>query len=366
MTDDIAADFAQRVLNWFDHFGRKDLPWQQQKSAYSVWISEIMLQQTQVATVIPYFQRFIKQFPDLEHLATASIDEVLALWSGLGYYSRARHLHNAAQHIQQFHHGIIPDNLDKLMTLPGIGRSTAGAILSLAGQQQHSILDGNVKRVLSRYFLIVGDPGSAMLNKRLWQHAERLTPVHRCGDYNQAMMDLGATVCTRSKPKCSACPLHESCQASLNELTADYPQKKPKKSLPEKNTIFLLLTSGNQQILLEKRANLGVWEGLWSFPQVSAETQIDAWLRSRQLTPISSPKYWPVFRHTFSHFHLLIQPVHFQVQPGTGLISEPNQWLWHTLDECAALGVPSPVKKLLLEIARSLKKVENGSGAEHC
>ncbi len=269
MTD--PKKFNSAVLAWFERHGRKDLPWQQGLSPFRVWVSEIMLQQTQVATVIPYYQRFMTRFPDLQSLATAPIDAVLHHWSGLGYYARARNLHKTAQMIQHQYQGVFPSSVASLCELPGIGRSTAGAICSIAYQQPAAILDGNVKRVLSRVHAFEGWPGNARVAKQLWEYAETYTPVERTGEYNQAMMDLGATLCLRSKPLCPACPVSQQCKAFQQGNQQDYPGKKPKRKQPVKQVQMLMIQNPRGELLLQHRPPQGIWGGLWSFPELNAE-----------------------------------------------------------------------------------------------
>ncbi|MCC2617668.1 A/G-specific adenine glycosylase [Aestuariibacter halophilus] len=337
--------FATTVLAWFDQHGRTTLPWQQQKSPYRVWVSEIMLQQTQVATVIGYFERFMHRFPDVITLADAPQDEVLHLWTGLGYYARARNLHKAAQQIRDQHDGQFPQSLDDVMALPGIGRSTAGAILSIACGQSHSILDGNVKRVLSRYRAIEGWPGKTDVSQALWSLADELTPTQRTGDYTQAMMDLGATVCTRSKPRCDACPLQSDCLAYAQGRQVDFPGKKPKKTLPVKRTT-MLLPLWQQQVLMYQRPPQGLWGGLWSLLEVEDENAIRA-----AMSPWGIKRYdvkaLPSFRHTFSHFHLDIQPLclHLADVPQHS-VQEPRH-LWYDIAQPPKVGLAAPTKKLI-------------------
>ena len=258
-------EFARRLLAWFDLHGRKDLPWQQAISPYRVWVSEIMLQQTQVKTVIPYFENFMARFPAIHDLAAASQDEVLHHWTGLGYYARARNLHKTAKIIVADHEGEMPLTVDALVSLPGIGRSTAGAIVSICSGRRAAILDGNVKRVLARHFAIEGWPGSTAAVKSLWAKAEELTPVDRVADYTQAIMDLGATVCTRATPACEQCPMHGTCIALATNRIAELPGRKPKKDLLVRQTTMLIIESGNS-VLLEQRPPAGLWGGLWSLP----------------------------------------------------------------------------------------------------
>jgi len=259
--------FAKRIIDWADQHGRHDLPWQKTPDRYRVWISEIMLQQTQVKTVIPYYERFMRSFPNVLILATSPEDFVLEHWSGLGYYARARNLHKAAEIIALEHKGELPDTLDALMALPGIGRSTAGAILSLADNQPTAILDGNVKRVLARYAGIDGYPGKSAVLKELWALTESLTPVKNTARYNQAMMDMGATLCTRSRPGCGQCPLSSACVAYREGKPENYPGKKPRKVLPVKHVAMMILRNKNGQVLLEQRPPSGIWGGLWSLPE---------------------------------------------------------------------------------------------------
>ena len=263
--------FSQSVLTWFDKHGRKHLPWQQNITPYRVWLSEIMLQQTQVATVIPYFERFTAQFPDVHSLAIAPIDQVLHLWTGLGYYARARNLHRCAQTVVAQYDGEFPSTVKTLCELTGIGRSTAGAIVSIAFQQRAAILDGNVKRVLARYHAVEGWPGQTETLNQLWEIAEQYTPDKRANDYTQAMMDMGATLCMRTKPSCERCPLQSGCIAYAQGAQNRYPSKKPKKDIPVKSVQLLMLRDPAGDILLQQRPPQGIWGGLWSFPELHSE-----------------------------------------------------------------------------------------------
>lgn len=260
--------FADKVLVWFDQHGRKDLPWQQNPTPYRVWVSEIMLQQTQVATVIPYYERFMQRFPDVQTLADAPQDDVLKHWEGLGYYSRARNLHKTAQQVRDEYAGAFPTTLPSMEALAGIGRSTAAAILSLSHGQREAILDGNVKRVLARYHAIAGWSGEPRTLKQLWEHAEQHLPASRNADYTQAMMDMGATLCTRSKPLCLLCPLQDGCQAFQQGRPHDYPGKRPKKNLPEKSAIALLLRNHDGELLLQHRPPHRHLGRLMEFPRI--------------------------------------------------------------------------------------------------
>lgn len=340
------ASFAARVLNWFDQHGRKHLPWQQNVSAYRVWLSEIMLQQTQVATVIPYFEKFTTRFPAVADLAAASEDEVLALWAGLGYYSRARNLLRAAKKVVSDFDGEFPRSQTEMETLPGVGRSTAAAILSLAYDVPATIMDGNVKRVLCRYHAVDGVPSASKVDKQLWQLAEKHQPSSRAANYTQAMMDLGATICTRSQPKCEQCPVYADCQARIQGNQTDYPQKKPSKKLPVKQTLMLVITNSEGEVLLEKRPPSGIWGGLWSLPEVDDLDAMAAWLTARGLQA-TAPKYWPAFRHTFSHYHLDITPLRLQVS-AQALNDNSSCWIAPTQQ---TLGLPVPAAKLMAQLA---------------
>ena len=341
--------FAQRLLKWFDRHGRKDLPWQHHPTPYRVWVSEVMLQQTQVATVIPYYQRFMQHFPDVNTLANAGLDDVLALWSGLGYYSRARNLHKAAQTIRDELKGGFPDTLEEVTALPGIGRSTAGAILSLSMGQRHPILDGNVKRVLSRYHTIEGWPGKTAVLNQLWEKAEQHTPDKRISDYTQAIMDLGATLCTRSKPRCTHCPLSNDCQAYHSDSVTRYPGKKAKKTLPVKEVIMPIITNDRGEVLLEKRPPVGIWGGLWSLP----ECLDDKTFRQMITTSINdagvSLARLPKLKHSFTHYHLLISPIRVQLDKCLKPIgvNDEQATAWFDIGTALELGLPSPIKLLL-------------------
>ena len=339
------SDFSRRLLNWFDQHGRKDLPWQQDINPYRVWVSEIMLQQTQVTTVIPYYQRFMARFPSAEALAQADIDDVLALWTGLGYYARARNLHKAAQTIVNEHNGEFPQTPETIASLPGIGRSTAAAIFSIACGGSAAILDGNVKRVLSRHSAIDGWPGKREIEQQLWQLAEAYTPQQRAADYTQAIMDLGATLCRRSKPECDRCPVSDDCKAKAMGRQSDYPGKKPRKALPVKTTHMLLIENPQGEILLEKRPSSGIWGGLWSLPELDSDVDIDDYLDATVGHSGVAEALSPM-RHTFSHYHLDIQPQHIRLQREPTRIMEGTRQLWYKGGQ-QQLGLAAPVKKLL-------------------
>jgi A/G-specific adenine glycosylase len=338
------STFQYSVLAWFDRHGRKDLPWQKSITPYRVWLSEIMLQQTQVATVIPYFQTFIAKFPDVRSLAQADLDEVLQLWSGLGYYARARNLHKAARIISE--RGRFPDTLDELIALPGIGQSTAGAILSIAFNQSTPILDGNVKRVLARFKTISGWPGNTAVNNQLWAISADFTPKSRAADYTQAMMDLGATVCTRNKPACTLCPLANGCLAWQKKTVTDFPTPKITKTLPVKQATMLLLRNYQQQILLEKRPPIGIWGGLWSLPEFANEDDALGWCAANKLQ-IVRQQSGILQRHTFSHYHLDFTPLLIETTGPCDYVSETGRLSWHDIQHIQQLGLAAPIKLLL-------------------
>ncbi len=345
------SDFAGRLLAWFDTCGRKDLPWQQEITPYRVWISEIMLQQTQVLTVIPYFQRFMQSFPDIATLADAHQDEVLSHWSGLGYYARARNLHKAAQHIRAAHNGEFPRALDDVMALPGIGRSTAGAILALADQQRHPILDGNVKRVLARHEAIAGWPGKTGIANALWNVAERHTPSDRVADYTQAIMDLGATLCTRTKPACDRCPVSADCVAFRLQTVADFPGKKAKTLKPLRTTTMVMASAAGQ-VYLERRPEAGIWGGLWSLPELGAVTLEDWCDRELGQAPAEVVS-WEVLRHSFSHYDLDIRPLLVRIDPRAGKVADAETKTWHRLDDAPPGGLAAPVRKLIDQLKKN-------------
>ncbi len=347
-----ADDFAARVLAWYDAHGRKDLPWQQDPTPYRVWVSEIMLQQTQVSTVLGYFDRFMARFPDVQGLASAPADDVLHLWTGLGYYARARNLQRAAQRIVAEHGGEFPVTVDELAALPGIGRSTAGAILALSRGVRATILDGNVKRVLARHHAVAGDKNDAAVLKALWAHAETHTPYTRVNAYTQAMMDLGATLCTRSKPRCDACPLAASCRAHAQGNPLDYPGRMTvAKKTPVRSTTMLLLRDTQGRVLLEKRPASGLWGGLWSLPQCDDEQSLADALAARSLREHARAPL-PAFRHTFSHFHLDIAPVLVDVRHVRGRVREADGAAWVDPAAPGTLGLAAPVVKLLATLAQ--------------
>ncbi len=338
------STFQQHILAWFELQGRKDLPWQQDITPYRVWLSETMLQQTQVLTVIPYFNAFTERFPTLDSLALAPVDDVLHRWAGLGYYARARNLHKTAQLIVE--QGRFPDSLDELTALPGIGLSTAGAILSIAFKKSHPILDGNVKRVLTRFKAISGWPGTSQVNKALWAISAQLTPIDRVAEYTQAMMDLGATICTRSKPACGVCPLESHCLARITGTVSVLPTPKPAKTLPVKQLVLLLLSNNLNRILLEKRPPTGIWGGLWSLPEFNSIESAHDWCSSKNW-PINDVQTLATRRHTFSHYHLDYTPLLIRTDNPINFVMEANLAVWYKPKQINALGLPAPIKLLL-------------------
>ena len=345
-------EFAAAVLDWFDRHGRKDLPWQRDPTPYRVWVSEIMLQQTQVSVVIPYFERFMARFPTLAELARAEVDSVLAHWSGLGYYARARNLHRAAGLVLEQHGGHFPTNLEEVQRLPGIGRSTAGAILSLAHGQRHPILDGNVKRVLARCFGIEGWPGRGRVLEQLWTLAERCTPRERAGAYNQGMMDLGATLCTRANPGCAACPVTDRCLARVQGRQRELPAPKPRQSTPTRTTRMLAVLDPTGEILLERRPAAGIWGGLWSLPETSPEASIEDWCQTRLGTAPYRVEMLPERRHTFSHYHLRIELALIELEAFPSRIQDADGWRWIGPAAAPTLGLPAPVSRILTDLSR--------------
>lgn len=361
-SDGAVGEFRERLLNWYGRSGRGDLPWRNPASPYRVWVSEIMLQQTRVATVIPYFQRFTARFPDLPSLAAADPDELMRYWAGLGYYARARNLQRAARQVLEIHDGRLPDDLRDLQALPGIGRSTAGAILALAHGRRAAILDGNVKRVLARWHGIDAWPGQAAVNRQLWALSEQHTPERRVGDYTQAIMDLGATVCTPRRPRCDACPVAGGCVAHRTGRTAILPPSRPSVAHPLRRCHFLILRDGEGRCYLERNPPWGIWGGLWCFPRYDH----DAALRAACIplgVDAETLTFFPARRHTFSHFRLDFTPVLARVARPAAGVAETRSGAWfHPAD--ARLGgkaeagcgpaVPAPVGRLLAELSASL------------
>ena len=354
--------FSEKILKWFDVHGRKGLPWQQDISTYRVWVSEIMLQQTQVKTVVPYFQKFMQSFPTVHDLAKAEQDEVLKHWSGLGYYARARNMHAAAKMVCGELNGEFPKDIESIQTLKGIGRSTGAAILSIANNQAEPILDGNVKRVLSRVFAIEGWSGKADVLKKLWLLAEETTPKNRNADYTQAIMDLGATLCTRSKPRCEECPLSDDCIANADSTQAEFPTRKPKKEIPEKQAVMLIVKnqhSNTDDVMMIKRPPAGIWGGLWCFPQFENESDAGEWLHGYANESLVSTTKMPILSHTFSHFKLHIQPLIISLKhPINNSVMENHETLWYNIKTEFDGGLAAPVTTLL----NTLREIGNNNG----
>ena len=342
--------FAERLLAWFDVHGRHDLPWQHPREPYRVWLSEIMLQQTQVATVIPYFARFLARFPDLQTLAHAPLDDVIALWAGLGYYARARNLHRCAQVLVEQHGGVWPRDIDAVAALPGIGRSTAAAILSQAYGDRHAILDGNVRRVLARHTATPGWPGVPAVQKILWQAAEARLPQTRLADYTQALMDLGATLCTSRKPSCLLCPVAADCTARAQDRVSEFPGAKPVRARPHRRSQLLLIVDEDSRLLLERRAPSGLWGGLWCPPLLGEnDASLDDWLAQQDLAA-EHREALPAFTHSFTHFDLELQPLRVQARMRGTALGEAR-WQWIDAEQQAQLGMPAPIRRMLASLA---------------
>ena len=343
-------NFAARLIRWHKRHGRHDMPWQNTTDPYRVWLSEIMLQQTQVATATPYYERFLRHFPRLADLAAAPVEEVMALWSGLGYYARARNLHACALAVMREHGGEFPRHPDLIAGLPGIGRSTANSIATFCFGAQAPILDGNVKRVLCRAFGIEGFAGNSVVEKRLWRLAEELMPKRDGGTYNQAQMDLGATVCTRGKPRCDACPLDDICVARATGRTAELPEPKPRKAIPQRETTLLVLRHDGR-ILLETRPPAGIWGGLLSLPELPEAADAPQWATQRFACRVIAVSPAPTLDHAFSHFRLRITPLLLDVEPSSAAM-EPGLH-WTAGEDLAAAALPAPVRRILEELQTS-------------
>jgi A/G-specific adenine glycosylase len=337
--------FAAALIDWHTAHGRHDLPWQATRDPYAIWVSEIMLQQTQVATVIPYYRRFIDRFPDIKRLAVAPLEAVLKLWSGLGYYSRARNLHRAAQTVMHEHGGRFPTAYERVVALPGIGRSTAAAICAFAFGERRAILDGNVKRVLTRHFAVEGFPGNSDVETVLWRHAEALLPAENIGTYTQALMDLGARICTRRKPRCAACPVAIGCLARIKGLAHALPTPRPRKALPHRKTVMLVLEHEGQ-VLLERRPESGIWGGLWSLPEASDE-ELQTLCLARYGAHVDGAHALVEVEHGFTHFSLTIDPRLVCVTRLQPRVAEHNQ-MWMPIDVAIGAAIPAPVRRILL------------------
>jgi A/G-specific adenine glycosylase len=345
-----ACAIAPALLAWHGLHGRHDLPWQRDRSAYRVWVSEVMLQQTQVATVIPYYERFMARFPDLRSLAAAPGDEVLHLWSGLGYYARARNLQRAAQVICAQHAGEFPRGFDAVAALPGIGRSTAGAILALSSGARHAILDGNVRRVLARYFGVAGASGERAFEARLWELAEQQTPVAEVAAYTQAMMDLGATVCTRRNPACERCPLQAHCSARRTATQHQFPGARRRAARRSKRTYMLIARRGRHEVLLLQRPAQGIWGGLWCLPEFAAAADAQQFLAGELGERQPHTRELPAITHAFTHFDLAITPLLSELQDApadAAAVGEGGMRLWYNAEQPARIGLPAPVTTLL-------------------
>jgi A/G-specific adenine glycosylase len=342
------SDFAHRIINWQKQHGRHDLPWQNTRNPYAIWVSEIMLQQTQVSAVIDYYQRFMTRFPTIQTLAAAEQEEVMQYWSGLGYYSRARYLHHAAQTIVDEFNGEFPQDFIAIQSLSGIGRSTAAAIAAFAFHQVHTILDGNVKRVLARHFAIEGWPSSPKIEKAMWLLAESLLPKTDMVAYTQGLMDLGATLCTRSKPKCSTCPLNTTCLAYAQQRVHLLPTPKPKKISPQKYTTMLILQRG-QEVMLEKRPSKGIWGGLWSLPEIDMQSIATELAQTRFGLTVEAQEPLPLLQHAFTHFKLEILPQPLEVVSKLSQTSIPNT-IWLSIEDAIGAAIPTPVRKILISL----------------
>lgn len=348
---ELQPHIAPALLDWWQAHGRKDLPWQSNPTPYRVWVSEIMLQQTQVTTVARYYDRFMASFADVSVLAEASQDRVLHLWSGLGYYARARNLHSAAGIVRDRFHGKMPTDFDSLMSLPGIGRSTAGAILALATNQSFPILDGNARRVLARTFGIQGWPGVSAVSSELWRIAEDCTPVEKPARYTQAIMDLGASVCTRRNPECTICPLQQVCVASQENTVHEIPAARPKRHRPSRAVVLAVVVRKDGAVLLEKRPPSGVWGGLWAFPEMDSLDAVDGWCQHKVGFPPTKIVVHEDVSHGFTHFKLNMTPVEIRVEQSAARMSDEtldgDRWLWYNLHRPTQIGLAAPVSRLL-------------------
>jgi A/G-specific adenine glycosylase len=339
--------FARQLLAWFDVHGRHDLPWQLNRTPYSVWVSEIMLQQTQVATVIPFYLGFMQRFPTVDALASAPLDDVLRLWAGLGYYARARNLKRAAEIVAERHDGRVPETFDDLHALPGIGRSTAGAILAQACSQRWPILDGNVKRVLARYHVVQGWPGLPRVTDELWRFAEEHTPHERVADYTQAIMDLGATLCIRARPACTVCPLAGDCAAAKVGAQASYPASRPKRERAQRSVAVLVVRAPDGRVLLERRPASGIWGGLYSLPELPAEDSAREWCARMLGAPVAAERQLATIEHAFTHFDLDLTPRLLDLAASPATVMDRDDWHWCEPGARLAVGVPAPVAALL-------------------
>ena len=342
---------ALRLLAWFDVHGRHDLPWQRERTPYTVWVSEVMLQQTQVAAVVPFYERFVARFPTVEALAAAPLDDVLKLWSGLGYYARARNLWNAARVVVARHGGRVPETFDELHALSGIGRSTAGAILAQACAARFAILDGNAKRVLARYHAVDGWPGERSVQEKLWTLAERHTPHERVADYTQAIMDLGATLCTRARPACTVCPLAETCAAARAGTQAKYPAPRPKRARARRSVIVLVVEDPDGCVLLARRPERGIWGGLYSFPELADGDTAAEWCARMLGANVAAERALATIEHGFTHFDLDLEPRWLRLAAAPRVVQDRDDFLWHRPSAAPAVGMPAPVAALFGALA---------------
>ncbi|HTD31552.1 MAG TPA: A/G-specific adenine glycosylase [Steroidobacteraceae bacterium] len=340
---------APALLAWHQSAGRHDLPWQIERTPYRVWVSEIMLQQTQVGTAAPYYRRFLARFPDVNALAAAPIDEVLHLWSGLGYYARARNLHRAALRLREEHAGEFPRAFAQIVALPGIGRSTAGAILALAREERYPILDGNARRVLARYFGVAGAANDTLVRKRLWQLAEEQTPALQVAAYTQAIMDLGATVCVRRRPLCSQCPLESHCSARRSGRQHEIPAPRRASARPKRDVFMVVALKESGAVLLERRPESGVWGGLWCLPEFATASAAGAFIRN-SLGAYAEPQPLDTLEHGFTHFDLAITPLLVRCSGAAAAIGEGDS-LWYNIRAPARIGLPAPITTLLSGLA---------------
>lgn len=345
-----ASTLRRRLLAWYDRHGRKNLPWQRSRDPYHIWVSEIMLQQTQVATVIAYYERFLKRFPDIQTLARAKLDSVLHHWTGLGYYARARNLQKAAQKIVREHDGQFPRDIEAVAELPGIGRSTAGAILAFAFGQRHPILDGNVKRVLTRLHAIDAPIAQRETETTLWNLADRYTPQSRIAEYTQAIMDLGATLCRPRNPNCPACPVRSDCTAYTLGEPEKFPVRDKRKTLPVKQVTMLMIRDLRGRVLLTQRPPTGIWGGLWGFPECAADSVPIEYCRTNFGLNIHTDAPWPVRQHGFSHFQLHITPLPARLLTSSDKAMECASTVWYNPNKPDARGLAAPVKRLLQQL----------------
>ncbi|MFT5114319.1 MAG: A/G-specific adenine glycosylase [Parasphingorhabdus sp.] len=347
--------FSDDLLQWFDQYGRTHLPWKKNRDPYAIWVSEIMLQQTQVATVIGYFERFIQSFPDIATLANATQEQVLQHWAGLGYYARGRNLHKAAQQVVETFDGTMPDQLDQLQSLPGIGRSTAAAILAQAHDQRQAILDGNVKRVLARIYRVPGYPGQASVHKQLWEYAEHLTPHKRVADYTQAIMDLGAILCLRSRPQCSICPVNNHCDAFLEGDADQYPGRKPKTARRQRQAQFLLIDRGEGNLWLQQRPPIGIWGGLGCLVEIDENDSAQQWVEKHLSLSVKQIDRLSPFIHKFTHYDLEIQPIVIKTTVSSqSIVNESADGDWYDRARISQVGLPAPIQKLVEAYLQSI------------